>query len=136
MPLCRRMHGRRRCSFASMPEKSETCPRRSVSSTIPSRAPSKSRPMPTTSPPRKVTIVRASNAFIYLPLYLAEDKNLFAQVQRPHDPRAPLKYEFLESRRSQYVGEGQSLKEIRVLTTKNLIAFVFADPLHISNMGP
>lgn len=84
----------------------------------------------------KVTIVRASNAFIYLPLYLAESYDLFSVVQGGDSPlltrwiRSGPEFTFV-SRRATVEGDRNAIDEMIDLTEQGQLSFALGDPLEI-----
>jgi len=83
---------------------------------------------------KKVTIVRASNAFIYLPLYLAESYDLFSVAQVGDRPPARLvtspDFTFV-TKRATVEGDRNAIDEMIDLTERGQLAFALGDPLEI-----
>jgi hypothetical protein len=85
--------------------------------------------------PIPVTIVRASNDFIYLPLHVAENHGIFEAVQLYHGPDRPSPRDEptcdVTSKRSLVEGDCNAINEMIDLVQSNKIAFAFCDPLEI-----
>jgi hypothetical protein len=81
---------------------------------------------------RKVKIVRASNAFIYLPLYMAEEYELFDRVQRSGNPFDSRRLDFtFSSVRTDKEGDRNAIDEMIKLVGTGEIAFALGDPMEI-----
>lgn len=80
-----------------------------------------------------VTIIRASNAFIYLPLYLAEKKRFFDQEQQSEDVFKEPVYSYV-SRRAAVEGDYEALVEMREMARTGKPVLAVCDPLELFNV--
>lgn len=86
----------------------------------------------------KIRIIRATNAFAYLPLYLAEHYDLFNEPEcRDAGSSAETEYEFSSEKAApiETIGaDASAIEEMVTAANGNQLAYALADPLEIYNI--